>query len=110
MGYTIRGTEVEADDEGFLLEPDYSREAALAIAASEGLELSDSHWQVIEALREMFRDQGQIPNFRNLVKDFDERFPGHDWKKELYDLFPTQPGRQACRIAGLPKPFGKGGY
>jgi tRNA 2-thiouridine synthesizing protein E len=33
-----------------------------------------------------------------------------DWKTLLYTLFPNQPARQAVRVAGLPKPYGKGGY
>ena len=110
MGYLINGVEVEADDEGFLLEADFSEEAARAIAAAEGLELNDDHWLVIEYMREQFRDEGQTPNFRAMVKDFDDKHPGRDWKKTLYDLFPQQPARQACRVAGLTKPFGKGGY
>ncbi|MEZ5726981.1 MAG: TusE/DsrC/DsvC family sulfur relay protein [Burkholderiaceae bacterium] len=110
MGYTINGSEVEVDDEGFLLEADFSREAAEAIAAVEGVVLTDDHWLVIEYMREKFREDGHTPNFRNMVKDFDAEHPGHDWKKYLYDLFPQQPARQAVRIAGLTKPFGKGGY
>ncbi|MEZ5661145.1 MAG: TusE/DsrC/DsvC family sulfur relay protein [Burkholderiaceae bacterium] len=110
MSYVINGVDVEADDEGFLLEPDYSREAAEAIAAAEGLELGDEHWLVIEYMRETYREEGQTPNFRNMVRDFDAEHPGTDWKKHLYELFPQQPARQAVRVAGLPKPFGKGGY
>ena len=33
-----------------------------------------------------------------------------DWKKVLYELFPNQPNRQAAKVAGMPKPYGKGGY
>ena len=52
----------------------------------------------------------QTPNFRNFLKEIDEQHPGKDWKKLLYDLFPMQPARQAVRVSGLPKPYGKGGY
>lgn len=110
MGYRINGVEVDADDEGFLLEPDFSEEAARAIAQVEGIELGDDHWLVIEYLRERFRDDGQTPNFRNMVKDFEQSHPGTDWKTRLYELFPNQPARQGPRVAGLTKPFGKGGY
>jgi len=110
MGYAINGVEVEADDEGFLLEPDFSEEAARVIATAEGLTLTDDHWTVIEYLRERYREDGHTPNFRNMLKDLEEHHPGRDWKKDLYELFPQQPARQAARIAGLTKPFGKGGY
>jgi tRNA 2-thiouridine synthesizing protein E len=30
--------------------------------------------------------------------------------KDLYDLFPTGPAKQACKVGGLPQPLGKGGY
>jgi tRNA 2-thiouridine synthesizing protein E len=110
VGYLINGVEVEADDEGFLLEPDFSEEAARAIAQTEGIELTDEHWLVIRYLHERFQEDGQTPNFRNMVKDFDQEHPGTDWKTRLYELFPNQPARQGCRVAGLTKPFGKGGY
>ena len=57
-----------------------------------------------------FNDDGQTPNFRNMVKDFEQDHPGVDWKARLYELFPNQPARQGVRVAGLTKPFGKGGY
>lgn len=110
MGYLINGVEVDADDEGFLLEPDFSDEAACAIAQAEGITLTDGHWQVIAWLRERFRDEGHTPNFRAMVKEFEEACPGADWKTKLYELFPNQPARQGPRVAGLTKPFGKGGY
>ena len=110
MGYTINGVECETDDEGFLVEAEFSDEAVQVIAAAEGIALSDAHWQVITYLRDKYRDDGHTPNFRNMVKELEDTQPGPDWKQQLYDLFPNQPARQACRVAGLTKPFGKGGY
>ncbi len=110
MGYVIDGVEYEYDDEKFLLEPLMTEEAARVIAAAEGITLTDDHWMVINYLREKYKEEGHTPNFRNMCKDFDEAHPGKDWKKYLYDLFPMQPARQAVRVAGLPKPYGKGGY
>ncbi len=110
MAYLINGVEREVDDENFLIEPDFSEEAVAVIAAAEGVALTDDHWLVINYLRDKYRDDGHTPNFRNMTKELDEEHPGHDWKKTLYDLFPQQPARQAARIAGLTKPFGKGGY
>jgi len=110
LAYLINGVEVEADDEGFLLEADFSDEAARVIAQAEGISLTDEHWLVIGWLRERFRDEGHTPNFRAMVKEFDEAHPGTDWKSKLYELFPNQPARQGPRVAGLTKPCGEGGY
>ena len=110
MSYVINGVERDVDDENFLLEADFSDEAVEVIAAADGVTLTDDHWQVIQYLRDKYRDDGHTPNFRNMTKELDELLPGQDWKKTLYDLFPQQPARQAARIAGLTKPFGKGGY
>ncbi|MEK9721695.1 MAG: TusE/DsrC/DsvC family sulfur relay protein, partial [Quisquiliibacterium sp.] len=72
MAYLINGAQFEADDEGFLLEANFSPEASEAIAQAEGISLTDEHWLVINYLRERFRDDGQTPNFRNMVKDFEQ--------------------------------------
>lgn len=110
MGYVVNGVELEVDDEGFLTEADFGDEVVEVIAKAEGIALTDDHWAVVNYMREKYKEDGHTPNFRAMVKDFDESHPGQDWKKHLYILFPMQPARQAVRVAGLPKPFGKGGY
>ena len=45
-----------------------------------------------------------------MVAELTDLHEGVDWKKMLYELFPNQPARQGCRVSGLPKPYGKGGY
>lgn len=109
MGYQVNGTELETDGEGYLLEPDYRDEVVAVIAAAEGVALTDAHWAVVRYLREQYREHGHTPNFRNLLKGFGEIQPGAD-SKYLYDLFPLGPAKQAAKIAGLPQPYGKGGY
>lgn len=110
MSYVINGVEREVDDENFLLEADFSDEAVEVIAAAEGIVLGADHWRVINYLRGKYQEDGHTPNFRNMTKELDDEHPDQDWKKTLYDLFPQQPARQAARVAGLTKPFGKGGY
>lgn len=109
MGYTVNGTEVETDSEGYLLEPDYGDEIVAVIAAAEGITLTDEHWTVVRYLRDEYREQGQTPNFRALLKGLEDVLPGCD-SKSLYALFPTGPARQGAKVAGLPQPLGKGGY
>ena len=109
MGYAIAGNELETDPEGYLLEPDYSEEIAGIIAAAENIELTPRHWQVINYLRDEYREHGHTPNFRNMLKGVQEFWPEAD-SKSLYDLFPTGPAKQGAKVAGLPQPPGKGGY
>lgn len=109
MPYTVNGTELETDEQGYLLDPDYSEEVVHAIAAAEGLTLTDDHWKVVNYLRDEFREHGHTPNFRNMLKGVAEIMPGCE-SKTLYDLFPLGPAKQGAKVAGLPQPLGKGGY
>ncbi len=109
MGYTVNGNELETDNEGYLLEPDYSDEVVTVIAAAEGITLTDAHLKVVEYLRNEYRENGHTPNFRNMLKGMADVLPGCD-SKTLYDLFPVGPAKQGAKVAGLPQPLGKGGY
>lgn len=109
MGYSVNGAELETDNEGYLLEPDYSEEVVQVIAEAEGIKLSDAHWEVINFMRNEYKENGHTPNFRNMLKGFGEIREGVD-SKYLYDLFPLGPAKQAAKVAGLPQPLGKGGY
>jgi tRNA 2-thiouridine synthesizing protein E len=109
MGYNINGVEHETDDQGFLLEPVFDEEAVRVIARAENIELTDAHWEVVNYLRDEYRDNGHTPSFRNMLKGMAEIRPEVD-SKYLYDLFPIGPAKQGPKVAGLPQPLGKGGY
>lgn len=109
MAYVVNDESLDTDEQGFLLEPDYRDEVVHAIAAAEGITLTDKHWTVVRYLRDQYREHGHTPNFRNLLKGMAEIIPGCD-SKALYDLFPTGPAKQGAKVAGLPQPLGKGGY
>lgn len=110
MSYVANGTEFETDEDGFLVDANFNDDIVPVIAEAEGLKLSDDHWTVVRFMRERYQEDGQTPNFRNMVAQLEEQDDSIDWKKRLYELFPQQPNRQAAKVAGLPKPFGKGGY
>jgi tRNA 2-thiouridine synthesizing protein E len=109
MSYTVAGKELETDDDGYLLEPDFGDEIVSIIAAAESIELTPRHWEVIKFMRDQYREHGHTPNFRNMLKGVNEFWPEAD-SKALYDLFPTGPAKQGAKVAGLPQPYGKGGY
>ena len=112
MGYTINGEEKATDDDGYLIEADFSDEAVTAIAAEQGLTLTDDHWAIVNYLREKYKEDGQTPNLRHLMKGLEEDEVIADVSSgRLFELFPDGgAAKQGVKVAGLPKPFGKGGY
>ena len=109
MGYAVQGVELETDADGYLLEANLGEEIVEVIAAAEGIALTPAHWDVIKFLRDEYQEHGHTPNFRNMLKGFQAIRPEAD-SKYLYDLFPIGPAKQGAKVAGLPQPYGKGGY
>lgn len=98
---TISGANLDVDAEGYLQKPEQWNEAvAEAIAANEGITLTDRHWLVIRFMRQRYLDTGDAPTIRSLGKE-----SGVD-VKELYKLFPKGPAKLASKIGGIPKPHG----
>lgn len=94
------------DKEGFLLElSDWSEETAEAIAAAEGIELDEKHWEVIHLLRRYYSEFDSSPAMRALVK-YCRLNLGPDKGRSIYlmSLFPGSPAKIGSKIAGLPKP------
>ncbi|MDH4326755.1 MAG: TusE/DsrC/DsvC family sulfur relay protein, partial [Betaproteobacteria bacterium] len=55
MAYEVNGKTLEATETGFLVNlDDWDKDVAEAIAAAEGLTLTQDHWDVIEYLRDAF--------------------------------------------------------
>ena len=74
------------------------------MAVKEGIELSDEHLGVVEALRDYYLELGEAENGRDLEEMLDEIFDGHGGRKYLWRLFPGGPVTQGMRLAGLPLP------
>jgi len=106
MKFIMNDTMIETDPNGYLLNlEDWSEELAQALAEQEGIELTEAHWEVIHFLRQHYAQFGTSPNVRLLIKAFAKEHGAEKGnKKYLYDLFPTGPSRQGCKIAGLPLP------
>lgn len=99
---TYAGTAVTLNDEGFFTDPvQWREEMAPLIARQEGLtELTERHWQVIKFMRHEYEAKGTGPTVRVLGKTSGVSV------KELYQLFPHGPAKEAAKIAGIPKPRG----
>ena len=108
MALEINGAAYETDEEGYLANlSDWSAELAEAMAAQDGCEMSENHWEVVNFLREYYDEYQIAPAVRVLTKAIGKRL-GKDKgnSKYLYELFPYGPAKQACKYAGLPKPTG----
>ena len=102
----IDGREIPLDKEGFLRNlDDWSPEAAKAIAAQEGIELTEDHWDVIRLLQAFYKEFELSPAMRPLVKYVGQHLgPEKGRSIFLMKLFPPSPAKIGSKIAGLPKP------
>ena len=108
MAYQVNGQTVETDEEGYILEiGSWNLDIAKIIAQEEGIDMTDEHWEVVNFLREYYDEYQIAPAVRVLVKAIKKKFGADKGSnKYLYELFPYGPAKQACKIAGLPKPTG----
>lgn len=84
---------------------DWSEELAVAIAAKDGVVLSEAHWEIIHFVREFYQEYKTSPAIRMLVKALAQKFGEEKGNSRyLQRLFPEGPAKQATKIAGLPKP------
>lgn len=94
------------DDQGFLLDlNDWNESLAEELALSEGINLTDAHWEVIFLLREFYHEYEISPAMRILVRQTKLKL-GEDKGNSHYllSLFPGSPAKISSKIAGLPKP------
>lgn len=90
--------QVACNEEGYMLDLNqWNRNIGKAIAAEEGISITDRHWEVIDYLQNQFR-KGTALSIRKIKKS------GVVSIKEFYKLFPGGPLKKASKIAGIPKP------
>ena len=108
MDYQLNGNTIAADEEGYIEDISiWNEDLAALIAEAEDIEMSDEHWEVVRFLRDYYDEYQIAPAVRVLVKAIAKRLgPDKGNNKYLYVLFPYGPAKQACKIAGLPKPTG----
>lgn len=108
MSFELKGKTYETDEEGYLQNlSDWSEDVAQFLATQENVELTSHHWEVVNFLREYYSEFQIAPAVRVLTKAIGKKLgPDKGNNKYLYELFPYGPAKQACKIAGLPKPTG----
>lgn len=104
----VAGKSFEVDEEGYLVNlADWDEEVAKYLAQEEKVDMTENHWEVVNFLREYYSEYQIAPAIRVLTKAIAKKLgPDKGNNKYLYELFPYGPAKQACKIAGLPKPTG----
>jgi tRNA 2-thiouridine synthesizing protein E len=99
---SFQNTTFEVDEDGFLLRfEDWSPEWVEYVKQVEGIgEITSDHKKILNFLQDYYRKNGIAPMVRILSKNTGFKL------KEVYELFPSGPGKGACKMAGLPKPTG----
>ena len=112
MAIEVNGTSIETTESGYLTNPnDWNEDVAKTLAAGEGIELTDKHWDIIHYLRDEYLNNTQNqPMERQLLKDIGKKWGSKPSSKDVYKLFPLAPTKQGTKIAGLPEVMRKGGY
>lgn len=71
------------------------------IREDEGIDfLTREHYEVLYSLQEYYNEHHIAPLVRILCQHTGFKL------KRIYELFPSGPGKGACKMAGLPKPTG----
>ena len=112
MAIEVNGKTVETDQNGNLVNyMDWDEGVAEVLAADEGIELTQEHWDVLSYLRdEYINNKNNQPMERAILKEMSKRWGKKLSSKDMYTLFPKAPSKQGNRIAGLPYVLRKGGY
>jgi TusE/DsrC/DsvC family sulfur relay protein len=96
------GQSFEIDEDGFLLDfATFQNEWVDYVKKEEGItDITEEHQLVIDILQDYYKKNGIAPMVRVLSKLTKFKL------KHIYELFPSGPGKGACKMAGLPKPTG----
>ncbi|MDH4762798.1 MULTISPECIES: TusE/DsrC/DsvC family sulfur relay protein [Pseudomonas] len=97
---------LDLDPEGYLRDlSQWSPEVAQQLALKEGIELTERHWQVLQALRDFYAHFQLSPANRPLIKYIAQTLgPELGTSLQLNLLFKGAPAKLGAKLAGLPKP------
>ncbi|MBC8199319.1 MAG: TusE/DsrC/DsvC family sulfur relay protein [Desulfobacteraceae bacterium] len=96
------GKTFSVDEDGFIDDfNNWCPEWEQWVKTVEGIEeINDEHRKLVTVLRDYYEKNGIAPMVRILSKVTGFKL------KHIYELYPSGPGKGACKMAGLPKPTG----
>ena len=97
---------IRTTEQGFLLDcREWDDTVAARLAAGISIEMTDAHWEIVRLIRDYYLNYRHLPNMRMFVAAVRKTLGEEKGNSRyLYRLFPESPLKQACLIAGLPKP------
>ena len=110
MRFEVNGRIIETDEQGYLLDlDDWSEDFARALARHDGIELYVDHWELIWYFRDYYEQSRSLPTMHRMVLELGKRQGARfrdrkAYEKHIYRLFPADPVREVCKLAGLPMP------
>ena len=105
MKFIVGGGPSDKDPSGNMLSlDDWSEDIARKTAKELGIELKVEHWEVINFLRDYYRQHGPATHARPVLHALEDRFAKKGGRKYLYTIFPGGAVTQASKIAGIPVP------
>ena len=87
-----------------LIDQNWSREKSDNLAKSEGIRLTDKHWDVLLYLRKQYLVYGLPRHARITARTLAREFSAQGGSKYLYRLFAGGPVTQGSRLANLRMP------
>ena len=92
---SVGGKDVEVDEEGYLVNlGDWNEEIAKTLSEQDGLELKESHWEVIHFLREYYDEYQIAPAVRVLTKAIGKKDGQGQGKQQVpVRTVPLRPGQ-----------------
>ena len=109
MMLNVAGKSIETNEQGFLCNlDDWNEDYTEIVAKSDGVDLYNDHWELILYFRDYYDQNQTSPTMHKVVRELGKKNAHfHDQKayeKHIYKLFPTDPAREVCKLAGLPMP------
>ncbi len=101
--------DVSVNEQGFLenLE-DWSEAYTKKMAEVDHIDLYNDHWEIIFYFREYYRENLVAPTMHQMIVNLMSKNKKFLQKKKyeqyVYKLFPSDPIREICKLAGLPMP------
>lgn len=106
MVLEVNGNSIATNEQGFLLDRErWNDQVAEQLAALEGINLTDAHWEILHFIRNFYQEYKYLPNARVFSKAINNTLGVEKASSRyLLKLFPEGPLKYACKISGLPKP------